>query len=94
MVLVPAATMVTVFPVIVATAGLLLLNVNAPGPLLLGAVITNGASPSTLFMAGKAPRVGPPPPPHAARHIANISANGKTNLNFMGDLPVTSKIAR
>ena len=55
----PAPTTVTVPPdVTVATPGALLVYVNAPSLLLLGAVRLNDASPKFLAGALKAPMVG------------------------------------
>jgi hypothetical protein len=45
---VPIPTTVMVFPLTVAIAGLLLVYVNAPVLLLVGAVIVNGASPKVF----------------------------------------------
>jgi hypothetical protein len=59
MVVVPAPTMVTVPPeVTVATPATLLVYVNAPTLLLVGAVRLNDASPKFLAGAVKAPMVG------------------------------------
>jgi len=59
MVVVPVPTMVTVPPeVTVATPGVLLVYVNAPPLLLVGAVRSNDASPKFLAGALKAPMVG------------------------------------
>ena len=86
--------MVTVLPEIVATSALLLLKVNAPGPLLLGAVKVNAASPSALVIAGNAPRVGPSEPPQATRNSVSKKANGRRNFDFMGYPRVVGEIAR
>ena len=59
MVVLPAPTTVTVPPdVTVATDGALLVYVNAPPLLLLGAVRLNDASPKFLSGAVRAPMVG------------------------------------
>jgi hypothetical protein len=59
MVVVPAPTIVTVPPeVTVATPGALLVYVNAPPLLLVGAVRLNEASPKFLAGTLKAPMVG------------------------------------
>jgi hypothetical protein len=59
MVVLPAPTMVTVPPeVTVATPGALLVYVNAPSLLLLGAVRLNDASPKFLAGAVREPMVG------------------------------------
>ena len=59
MVVLPAPTMVTMPPdVTVATAVLLLVYVNAPPLLLVGAVRLNDASPKFLEGAVKVPMVG------------------------------------
>jgi hypothetical protein len=59
MVVLPAPTIVTVPPeVTVATSGALLVNVNDPSLLLVGAVRLNEASPKFLAGAVRAPMVG------------------------------------
>jgi hypothetical protein len=59
MVVVPAPTMVTLPPeVTVATPATLLVYVNAPVLLLVGAVRSNAASPKFLAGALRAPMVG------------------------------------
>ena len=59
MVVVPAPMIVTVPPLVtVATAVLLLVYVNAPSLLLVGAVRLNDASPKFLAGAVKVPMVG------------------------------------
>jgi hypothetical protein len=59
MVVLPAPTMVTVPPdVTVATPSALLVYVNAPPLLLVGAVRLNDASPKFLAGALRAPMVG------------------------------------
>ena len=58
MVDVPAPTIVTVEPLIVATDVLLLVYVIAPELLDVGAVIVKSASPKFLVMALKVPKVG------------------------------------
>jgi hypothetical protein len=59
MVVVPAPTIVTVPPVVtVATPGALLVYVNAPALLLVGAVRLNDASPKFFAGAVKVPMVG------------------------------------
>jgi hypothetical protein len=59
MVVLPAPTMVTVPPeVTVATPSALLVYVNAPPLLLVGAVRLNAASPKFLAGALRAPMVG------------------------------------
>jgi hypothetical protein len=59
MVVLPAPTMVTVPPeVTVATPSALLVYVNAPPLLLVGAVRSNAASPKFLAGALRAPMVG------------------------------------
>ncbi len=58
MVAVPAPTIVTVVPEIVATAELLEVNVKAPVPLDIGAVIVNAESSAVLVIAVIAPMVG------------------------------------
>ncbi len=80
---VPGPTMVTVSPATVATSASLLLKLNAPGPLLVGALSVNVASPSVLLMAGKSPRVGPSLPPQAASKVVNRTAAGSTSLKFI-----------
>jgi hypothetical protein len=74
MVVLPAPTMVTVPPdVTVATPSALLVYVNAPPLLLVGAVRSNAASPKFLAGAVKAPMVG---------------AMGETTSNAVTDPPV------
>ena len=51
MVAVPAPTIVTVVPEIVATAVSVEVNVKAPVPLEVGAVNLNGTSPKVLVIA-------------------------------------------
>ena len=59
MVVVPAPTTVTVPPdVTVATAGALLVYMNAPSLLLVGAVRSNAEAPKFLAGAVRAPMVG------------------------------------
>ncbi len=54
----PAPTSVTVVPLTVATAKLLLVYVNAPLLLVVGAVSSNDASPNTLAGTEKLDRIG------------------------------------
>ncbi len=51
MVAVPAPTIVTVLPEIVATAVSVEVNIKAPVPLEVGAVNVNAASPKVLVIA-------------------------------------------
>ena len=56
MVELPAPTMVTMFPTIVATAVLELVYVNKPSPLVVGVIKLKDASPTVFVMATKLDR--------------------------------------
>ena len=74
MVVVPAPTMVTVPPeVTVATPSALLVYVNAPALLLVGAVRLNAASPKFLAGAVRAPIVGAASPAMASAITAKFA---------------------
>lgn len=57
MVVLPNPTMVTVFPATVATAGFVLVYVNAPSPLVVGGTSVNGSSPIILGATEKLERI-------------------------------------